>query len=258
MKKEFKTVDEKLGIVQITTVDERWYSKSVKNPTTGLPEYKFVPSVTWIAEHYPKGVGFYKWLANKGWDESQALKEAAGDKGSRVHRAIDFLLDGNVVTMENEFSGSNGDDPRPLTLEEYECVMSFVAWFGKNKPKILRKEFVVFNDDYNYAGTVDLECELHGSKFIVDFKTSAQIWPSHKIQLSAYKLALDPEGDRVGYRLGILQLGYKKNQAGYKFTEFEDEWNLFLAAKEIWQFENKDKTPKQKDYPLEMKLTLET
>ena len=33
-----------------------------------------------IAGHYPKGIAFYKWLAEKGWDESQALKSAAGDK----------------------------------------------------------------------------------------------------------------------------------------------------------------------------------
>ena len=59
------------GIVQITTVDERWY----------LKKDKFVPSSTWIANYYPKGIGFNKWLASKGWDRAEALKQEAGEKG---------------------------------------------------------------------------------------------------------------------------------------------------------------------------------
>jgi hypothetical protein len=63
MKKLIRDVDEKKGIVQITTYDERWYAHEVKDPITGIPFIKFVPSVTWVAESYPKGIGFYRWLA---------------------------------------------------------------------------------------------------------------------------------------------------------------------------------------------------
>jgi hypothetical protein len=72
MKKLIRNVDEKRGIVQITTYDERWYAHEVKDPITGIPTVIFVPSVTWVAESYPKGIGFYKWLADKGWDEAEA------------------------------------------------------------------------------------------------------------------------------------------------------------------------------------------
>src|SRR4051794_35372068 len=85
MKKIIRETDEKNGIVQVTIADERWYIKEVEDPNTKLPKFLYVPSVTWIAGHYPKGTEFYKWLANKGWDESQAIKVAAGDKGSKVH-----------------------------------------------------------------------------------------------------------------------------------------------------------------------------
>src|SRR5258706_2252693 len=102
MKKVIREVDEKRGIVQITVADERWYMKPVPNPETGIPEYTAVPSVTWIAGHWPKGVGFYKWLADKGWDEAEAVKHAAGDKGSRVHMAIEMILKGEEFRMDTK------------------------------------------------------------------------------------------------------------------------------------------------------------
>ena len=116
MKKLIRDVDEKRGIVQITTYDERWYAHEVKDPITGIPTVIFVPSVTWVAESYPKGIAFYKWLADKGWDEAEAIKEAAGDKGSKVHHAIEDLLAGREVLLDPGSTGAitiNGIDTGP-------------------------------------------------------------------------------------------------------------------------------------------------
>ncbi len=71
MHKEIRTVNGQW--LQVTTIDERWYARPKVNQTTGLPEaFEFVPSVTWITGFYPKGVEFYKWLANTGWDTARA------------------------------------------------------------------------------------------------------------------------------------------------------------------------------------------
>lgn len=98
MKKLIRRVDPKRGILQVTTVDERWYCRTGTDPKTGNPAMEYVPSATWIAGHYPKGIWFYKWLAKNGWDEAQAIKEAAADKGSKVHHAISALFDGVEIT----------------------------------------------------------------------------------------------------------------------------------------------------------------
>ena len=60
MKKEIIDIDNKKKIIRITTLNERWYAKSVGEKKTGLPTYKFYPSSTWVAGYYPKGIGFYK------------------------------------------------------------------------------------------------------------------------------------------------------------------------------------------------------
>lgn len=250
MKKEIRTADEKRGIIQITTVDERWYVRQVEDKITGLPSQEYVPSVTWIADYYPKGVPFYKWLANKGWDEAEAIKTLAGDKGSKVHFAVADLIAGKTVKIDSKYINPSTGQEEELTLEEYDCIISFADWAQENQPVFLQSEFVVWGD--GYAGTVDLLCEIGGKRYLVDFKTSQYIWPSFELQLSAYLKAL-PEQDKP-VSLAILQLGYRLNKKRFKFTEISNKYREFEAAKVIWANETEGVYPKQKDYPLAISL----
>ena len=261
MKKLIKEVDKERGIVQITTFDERWYAKSAQNKETGLPYYLFVPSVTWIAGFYPKGIAFYKWLADKGWDESEAIKQAAGDKGSKVHLALEDLLAGEEVKIDSQYMNKSTGLLEELKPEEYEALLSFAEWFKETKPEIISSEIVLFSEKHGYAGTVDFICRIDGKLYIVDFKTGQNIWPEYELQVSAYKEALKEtkidaikEGEEVG--LAILRVGYRRNKHAYKFTEVEDKFDLFLAAKKIWANETAGQAPSQKDYPMALSLGL--
>lgn len=248
MKKEIRTVDKTRGILQVTTVDERWYVRDMVDPVTGLPRYEFVPSVTWICDHYPKGVAFYKWLASKGWDEAESIKNAAAEKGSKVHKAIQDLVEGRTVEINSRYKNPATDKEEELTFEEYEAVCAFAAWHKETKPEIIACETAVWGD--GFAGTVDLICRIDGQKYVVDFKTSQYIWPSHELQVSAYKHA----GEFEDAKLAILQVGYRMNKKRYKFTEVDDQYQEFLAAKVIWAKEQKGVQPHQKDYPLRVRL----
>lgn len=250
MKKEIRVVDQEKRILQVTTTDERWYVREGINQKTGLPTYDYIPSVTWIAGFYPKGIAFYKWLANKGWDEAEAIKSAAGDKGSKVHLAIADLIDGKTIKINSKYLNKTTEKDEELTLEEYECIMSFADWFKKFKPKVLEREFVVFNEEQKYAGTVDLYCKIKDKEYVIDLKTSQYIWPEHELQISAYKHAFTQP-----VNIAILQLGYNKNKTfKFKFTETEDCFDVFLAAKQIWAKETEGIEPKQRDFPLEITL----
>lgn len=251
MQKEIRQVDKEKGIVRITIVSERWYARSVNDPTTGLPSWEYVPSVTWLCDFYPKSTAFYKWLANTGWSESQALKEAAGDKGSKIHAAVARLLAGDTIKMDEAIINPSTGQPEPLTLEEYQALMSFVAWHTATKPVLVSADQVVWNDADEYAGSVDFACTIDGQLYVVDFKTSKAIWPGHRMQVSAYKHAVPEWKDA---KLAILQLGYAKNRMGYKFTEVDDCYELFLSVKKIWSEETKGVSPLQRDYPLSLTL----
>lgn len=235
MKIEIKKVQK--DIVQITTLDERWYQIG----------QKFLPSVTWITGYYPKGVAFYKWLANHGWDEAEAIKQAAGDKGSRVHHGCNALMAGEELAMDAQFPNSSGEVGE-LSVEEWECLMSFTDWWQKTQPTHIAHDVAVYTN--YYAGTLDLICEIDGKIWLIDFKTGQNIWPEYELQVSAYRRAYKDKIDAMG----ILQLGYRRNKNMYKMNEIEDKMPLFDAAYQIWQNENPDAKPKQKDYPLTLKL----
>lgn len=283
-------MDEKRGILQITISDERHYLKPVPNPVTGMPEYQAVPSVTWICGFWPKGVGFYRWLAEKGWDEAEAIKVAAGDKGSRVHLAIEMILGGEefrIDTKVQDKSRSTEQEPREteLTYEELLCVKAFLDWRADTEQdyliESLANEITVFSDIHGYAGTVDWVVRLTPkpegrnplkltgpTPYVIDFKTGKQVWKEYELQVSAYRMALEngenpireknPNGtegpiiDLSGLRTAILQVGYERNKAGYKFTETEDAFGLFEVAQQIWATEVGGNTPgfTKREFPI--------
>ena len=289
MQKIIRDVDEKRGILQVTCSDERWYLKAAFDPETALPTYKAVPSATWVAGHYPKGLEFYKWLAATGWDEAQAIKEAAGDKGSKVHLAIEWILKGEEVRIDTKFPNrAKNSESEPtyseLSFEELLCVKSFIDWRADiEKDYIvdtLANETTVYSDIHNVAGTVDFVARLTPKEdgknplklsgptpYVIDFKTGKNIWREYEIQLSTYRTLLEngenpimeknPNGtetgkvvDLSGLRTAILQVGYTRNKAGYKFTEIEDAFALFLVAQQIWKREAGSQEIKQYTFPV--------
>lgn len=255
MKKEIKIIDKEKQIMRVTTVDERWYSRPRENPITGLPEFEFIPSSTWIASYYPKGIAFWKWLADKGWDEAQAIKEAAGNKGSKVHQALEILERDHSLPIETVLLNHNTEMAEQLSTEELECLFSFTKWHTEARPTLLATEMTVFGD--GYAGTLDRIYRIEGQIYILDFKTSQSIWEEMRLQVSSYNRA-DIDYVKLGItkeewdqrKIAVLQIGYRLNKAGWKFTQIEDKYELFQIARKIWENENSQARPKQRDYPL--------
>lgn len=257
MKKIIRYVDNERGIVQVTIADERWYLKSVEDEKTSIPQYKAVPSVTWIAGKYPKGIGFYKWLAEKSWDEAEALKQAAGGKGSKIHSAVADILAGYEVRIDSQYLNTNTNQMEELTLEECEAILSFKRWFDENKPESIVWEYTVFSDKHNYAGTIDYICKIGEEYWIVDFKTGQYVWPEYELQISAYRQALIdgfhdiPKLEGIkDFKIAVLQIGYQKNKAKFKWNELEDKFPLFLSAQTIWANEHAGENPTKREYPI--------
>ena len=268
MEKIVKVVDKERGICQVTVADSRWYGMVEINTETGLPGYSWVPSVTWVASYFPKGFAYLRWLAEKGWTEAEAIKNEAAGKGSKVHQAVALLLDGHTVSMEDALPNPETGQAEPLTLPEWEAILSFSEFHKKYRPRLIARDFVVWNKEHGFAGTADVLWEIlpeFADKAVPagvrldDFKTSKAVWPAHRIQVSAYRRTPEVEGlmKKAGVpeiRLGILQLGYKLNKAGWKLTDVPDQFDLFLATRAIWKSETEGQSPLQRDLPISIKL----
>jgi hypothetical protein len=231
-----------VNVLRVTTIDERWY---------GILS-KYYPSSTWVSSY---GGGTAKNLlyfyGTNGTDGAEAIKRAAGNKGTKVHRAIQLYVLGQEIQMDALFPNADTGREEELTVEEYDAVRSFHDWVLEYHPKFIASEQVVLNEEVGYAGTLDLIVEIEGQKFVVDIKTSKAVYLEHEIQISSYKHALP---DWQQYKTAILQVGYGANKRGWKFNVVDDKFDLFLAAYQFWKDDNPDAKPFQKDYPLSVKL----
>ncbi len=157
--------------------------------------------------------------------------------------------------MESQYVNPSTGLLEELTVEEYECLLSFVNWFKESKPKLVANEMVVFSEEFGYAGTIDILYQDKEGMHLADFKTGKEVYPEHMMQISAYKHALIPGDNPVqDIKLEIIQLGYKRNKKGYKVTPVEDKFELFLATRQIWKEETEGISPKQIDFPVSLKL----
>jgi len=253
MLKEVKKIQK--GVVRITSLNERWYAKISIHKETGLQERVYYPSSTWISGYYPKGQHFYKWLAGKGWTEVEAVKQAAADKGSRVHRACEDLDKGKKIKITDKYLNPSTGQKEELSKEEVDCIISYRDFLDETKPQLLAQEITSFGDVY--AGTADKIFRIGDQIWIIDLKTSQSIWPEHELQISSYSyMKFDlkkigvTEKEWKTRKLAILQIGYKKNRKGFKFTPVQDKYHLFRnVAYKIWENENGEDKPKERDYP---------
>lgn len=257
MTREYRITDKKRGIVQITTDDERWYMRLAHATKTEKEHLVYLPSSSWIASYYPKGIGYMKWLADKGWNEAEAIKEDRGKHGTKVHKAVELLLAGEEIRLDMEVPNPKTGGMEALSVEEYGAVISFVDWWKTlEKPEVIESEHTIWNEQDGYAGMLDFVLKIDGMYWLIDLKTSQSIWPSHEIQLASYKHAYALESPAIGNscRLAIFQAGYRKNKNRYKFTEIDDKYELFISTRKIWQNECVGDTPFQRDYPLAVSL----
>lgn len=195
------------------------------------------PSVTTILNIYPKPEYFWRWKFTN--PDADTIFKEAGKYGSEVHKIIESFI------KEKDF------DYIDLEEKEKKSIFMFMEWFKKleeeNDVEIISCEKMVINHEHKYAGTIDIILKIDNQLWIIDIKTSKGIWNTHKLQLSAYKHAMEEyKGSSHGYgkpntdnyKLGIIHINH--NQDSYEFKEVDDVFDVFLAIKTIWEFEQKD------------------
>lgn len=246
-----KTKTSNPAIFQLTGKDERFYE------VKGI----YLPAVTWILNSYPKGIGFYKWLASEGWNEAQAIKDTAGDRGSKVHNAIQDLLKGRQVKKEDRYWSELNSAFELLTIEEWKALLTFQKFWEDKKPKLIATERVCYSDKFKYAGTIDAIIILDGQVTIADWKTSSKIYPTYPMQVAAYLNAESETGEFKAKQTAIVRLNtlhksrYELKTFG--MDEIAEHFNQFRDVKGVWSVKNKDKAPDLVELPGQIKIKIE-
>jgi hypothetical protein len=186
------------------------------------------PSATTILNSYPTSEHLMKWVAEQGFHESRAMRDAAGRAGTKIHTAIQGLLEGEELQEPN------------FTIEEWYKLDTFVKWYIDYKPEILALEVPVFSKKGKYAGRLDCIAKVSGQMYIIDWKSSKNIHPSFQLQFSAYAKAVEENTSIKIEATAAVQLG-AQNKNGYRFVIYPDwkkDYNVFESVKKVWEFDN--------------------
>jgi len=171
----------------------------------------------------------WEWKMRLGKEESDKVGMEAADKGTRVHRRLERILQGQKFKRT------------PKELKPY--IDAFYNWKEEVQPKGMIPEIFVYSNKYGYAGTADLICAIDNEMWLVDFKTSKAIYDEYGLQVRAYGYAFEEmTGTKV--RTGVLQLGLPTKK-GWKFREKKEPLNVFLAHKKIFDWELKKHPPRK-------------
>ena len=149
-------------------------------------------------------------LRDAGLIDTTWFTQEARDRGTAVHAAIHYLLDGDL-------------DRDTLDPAIEPIVAAFVAWAGLDLSEVIACEMHLDDMGLGYQGRPDLICRRpDGKVWIIDYKCGAPA-PWHGAQLAAYLHAYGQEALRANLYL---------TNSGYKFVPRtdRDDWKVFQAA----------------------------
>jgi len=247
------------------TLSQHWYHVwQVKKPRVNLKKGDAVfgemlifkkgrflgtfPSATTILNAYPQSPHLTRWIADQGWNEAQAIKSAAGERGTTIHKGIEWLLDGNELREGYMLPGGY----RALSVEEYWKLSTFVSWYNEYKPTIIAKEMRVFSKKGGYAGTLDALIEIGGQVTIIDWKSSSSIHEHFPLQFAAYAYAIEEMTDLKIEQTACLQLG-AQNKQGYRYVVYpswREHYKVFEHVRATWQYDQFDSKQRSKEPPV--------
>ncbi|MBI5220369.1 MAG: hypothetical protein HY978_00845 [Candidatus Liptonbacteria bacterium] len=229
------------------TIDGTWY-----------------PRVTKIVTIKAKPALYHFYGQADSFAHGEAIKEKSAEEGTKIHEAVEGILLGQepeidweilpAVSAFREFLAKRDIQTRPEHVEQRVC-----------------------HSEHRYAGTVDALAVINGKFGVLDIKTSLSIYRDYNLQTAAYLEALKNEYDnletrwilridqgqvcnRCGAKLrtkggrekirrnGYLTCGDGEHEWGEakgeielkEFPSWRSDFEGFLGAKRLWEWENED------------------
>lgn len=217
---------------------------------------KWYPRVTAIVSIKAKP-GLYRYYAEQeSFKAAEQKTRLSAQEGTLIHDTVEAIL-------KNE---------QPQVSEQIQPVISaFLDFLEKNEMVPLRIEERIKNEKYHYAGTADFLARLNGVLGVVDVKTSVSIFRDYNLQTAAYAEAYQEAGHsdlsrwilRLDQSRPCLKCGARMRTKGgnvkirggdsscshlwgglegeaelKKLEGLEKDFKAFLAAKDLWEWEN--------------------
>ena len=149
-------------------------------------------TTTLIGEHL--GWGNYQLIAwtrkhcLNGKDSREMFKEA-GLIGTLAHSLIEKFVRDVYDSDKDEVVFNIEEHSTETYTQANNAFLGFCRWLDTKKGKVcfVETELQMVSDKYGYGGTCDAMCYIDGKLWLVDYKTSNNVYDSHYIQVAAYR-----------------------------------------------------------------------
>lgn len=186
-----------------------------------------VPSVTEILGIISKD-GLLDWYGRLGIVLAKQKLQQASEFGSKVHSAIEAVVQGQELKLEGDLS---------------TIISNFSKWSQNNIAEWVCFEKAIYHDDLKYGGTLDAIAKLkNGKTVLVDVKTSNSIREEYYLQVSAYLNATRIEDDVVNLKNldGAIILHLDKQTLAWEAVNVPliGQFDVFKSCITVWKWKN--------------------
>ena len=177
-----------------------------------------------------------------GWARKQALaghdpdkiRDEAADSGTCTHHLVECHIKGEEPEL--------GDFTKNQIDKAQTGFLAFLDWEKGNGLEYQAIEMPVVHQEYRYGGTVDMIAWKGDSLWLLDLKTSKNIWPEHRIQVAAYSRAYEHQEMVNLDEHYIVQLNKDDGsfqQHKVSNQQIEDSWEVFLYLRRLYDLQKK-------------------
>ncbi|HCI05490.1 TPA: hypothetical protein DEX28_01970 [Patescibacteria group bacterium] len=228
---------------------------------------KWYPRVTSIISIKAKPALLRFYGEAKNYSAAQSITDKSATQGTKIHNAIEAILKNEALTVDPEIK------PAVQAFNDFAQLHKLRLDGGAIEKRI-------WSPKHCFAGTVDVLAELDDEFGVLDIKTSSGIWRDYNLQTAAYLGALQEDEPwegipkkelksrwilRLDQQQSCLICGAKKRNKGgnakirggiqscfhewsdevgewelKKLDNFESDFEAFLAAKRLWEWENEN------------------
>jgi len=156
---------------------------------------KGLPSVTTILKAYPKQDVLIGWAAkvvaeaaeyDELWRGFQSATERVNYLKGAPRRINKKATDHGTWVHKLLQSIAEGKEPEGGEVIEVAILRDAIARYRMN---IWFSEYAVLNYQYQYGGSFDLIAEIGDKLYLVDLKSSLDVYPDYRLQQAAYRYA---------------------------------------------------------------------
>jgi len=156
---------------------------------------------------------------------AQLYMKQTSDKGSKIHKAIDYTLKDLKLPKLNKV--------------EQKLYDKWLEWWNAQGYELQGAERIVKNSTHGYAGTMDALVIKAEQGLVIDWKTGKNHYNEHDLQNYAYQKALWYEGQVVDGGLLVYIPEDKEIDDSHKLPRVTDElMKPVLHALGLWRWAN--------------------